>query len=64
MTGRSLQVTDRNGRASAAHWHLSRVTGESSAKSMSAPDGLLFRRLWVHRPRRRYQNHKLRRRVP
>lgn len=41
MTERSLQVTYRNGRAFSAYLHLSIPTGEKSAKSMPAPDGLL-----------------------
>lgn len=41
MTERSLQVTYRNGQAFAAYLHLSHSTGEKSAKTMPAPDGLL-----------------------
>jgi hypothetical protein len=40
MTGRSLQVTYRKGRAPAAYLHLSHPTGEKSAKTVASPDGL------------------------
>lgn len=41
MTERSLQVTYRKGRAFAAYLHLSRPTGEKSAKTSASSDGLL-----------------------
>ena len=42
MTERSLQVTYRKGRAFAAYLHLSRPTGEKSARTVASPDGLLI----------------------
>jgi hypothetical protein len=41
MTERSLQVTYPKGRAFAAYLHLSRPTGEKSARTVASPDGLL-----------------------
>lgn len=41
MTERSLQVTYRKGRVFAAYLHLSHATGETSARTAAAPDGLL-----------------------
>ena len=40
MTERSLQVTYRKG-PFAAYLHLSRPTGEKSARTVASPDGLL-----------------------
>jgi hypothetical protein len=42
MTERSLQVTCRMGRTLAAYLHLSHPTGEKSARTVAAPDGLLI----------------------
>ena len=41
MTERSLQLTYRKGRLSAAYLHFSHPTGEKSAKTVASPDGLL-----------------------
>jgi hypothetical protein len=41
MTERSLQVTYRKGRPSAAYLHLSHGAGEKSVKTVPTPDGLL-----------------------
>jgi len=41
MTGRSLQITYRKGRAFAAYLYLSRATGDKSARTEASPDGLL-----------------------
>lgn len=40
MTERSLEVTYRKGKAFAAYLHLSHETGERSAKTVPAADGL------------------------
>ena len=42
MTERSLQVTYRKGRTFAAYLHLSHPTGEKSARTVAASDGLLI----------------------
>ena len=42
MTERSLQVTYRKGRTFAAYLHLSHPTGETSARSVASPEGLLI----------------------
>jgi uncharacterized protein YuzE len=41
MTGRSLQVTYRKGRAFAAYLYLAHATGEKSARTQASLDGLL-----------------------
>jgi hypothetical protein len=42
MTERSLQVTYRKGRAFAAYLHFAHPTGEKTARTVAAQDGLLI----------------------